>query len=219
MTSIWPIGLTTRETGDYWGKFRARQKFLQGRPLRLIEGILGQDLADMETRHFVIKSFDGPGLDGRYKLIAKDALKLADPDRAQAPELSPGFLNSAIDDNDLSATLAPSGIGNTDYPASGYLNIGGKEIVSFTRSADTLTIVRAQFNTEAVENHDSAERCQVCLYIDGEDPADVDEMLLDNYTALDTASYVPLAEWQAETGALYRRVVSALILSRRRSAT
>src|SRR5690349_16894829 len=40
------------ELGTFWGKFRTRQQFLRGRPMRLIQGLLGQSLAEMEVRHF-----------------------------------------------------------------------------------------------------------------------------------------------------------------------
>lgn len=40
--------------GTFWGKFRARQPYLIGRPFRVIRGLLGQSLAEMETRHYII---------------------------------------------------------------------------------------------------------------------------------------------------------------------
>jgi hypothetical protein len=197
------------EQGTYWGKFRTRQRFLRGRPLRLIQGLVGQTLAQMDTRHFVIESFEGPGLDGRFTITAKDVLKLADADRAQAPLLSKGSLSAGINNSVTAATLTPAGIGNSNYPASGYLNLGGKEIVSFTRSADSLTITRAQFGTEAVA-HSAGDRAQVCLVYDAEDPANVVADLFETYASIPSTA-IPLAAWQAETGAYYRRLVSACI--------
>lgn len=197
------------EQGTYWGKFRTRQRFLRGRPLRLIQGLLGQTIAEMDTRHFVIESFEGPGLDGKFTITAKDVLKLADADRAQAPLLSKGSLSAGINNSVTAATLTPAGIGNSSYPASGYLNLGGKEIVSFTRSADALTITRAQFGTEAVA-HSAGDRAQVCLVYDAEDPADVVADLFETYAAIPSTA-IPIAAWQAETGAYYRRLVSACI--------
>lgn len=119
--------------GTFWGKFRARHPYLRGRNLRLIQGFLGDDLADMETRHFVIDSFSGPTPQGVFTIVAKDILKLADGDRAVAPALSGGFLTSDITDSATALTLSPAGIGNTDYPSTGYGNIGGNEIVTFER--------------------------------------------------------------------------------------
>lgn len=195
--------------GTFWGKFRSRHPFLRGRPLRLIQGLLGDDLADMDTRHFLIESFEGPTLDGKFTITAKDALKLADGDRAQAPVLSKGSLNADITAGTTSAQLSPAGIGNTDYPASGHLNIGGKEIVAFTRSGDTLTITRGQEGTTAVA-HEAGDRCQICLDYSADDPADIIHDLLTTYAGV-PASYITLADWQAETAAYYRRVNTAMI--------
>lgn len=119
--------------GTFWGKFRARQPFLRGRSIRWITGLDDQALGAMETRHFVIESFDGPTPDGRYTLVAKDVLKLVDGDRAMAPAASTGFLVSPITDSATTATLSPSGVGDAEYPIEGYLALGGKEIVAFKR--------------------------------------------------------------------------------------
>lgn len=119
--------------GSFWGKFRARQAFLKGRPIRLIRGFVGQALADMETRSYVIESFNGPTLDGRYTIVAKDILKLLDGDRAKAPALSGGFLASSITSSDVQLSLSPTGAGDLYYPAEGKVAIGGKETVSFLR--------------------------------------------------------------------------------------
>lgn len=197
------------EQGTFWGKFRARQPFLRGRPIRLIRGLVGQSIGEMETRHFVLESFDGPTPRGDYTLIAKDPLKLADGDRAQAPRLSNGFLVSEIDADDTEATLSPSGIGDLEYPAAGWIAIGGKEVCEFTRSGDTLTLTRAQFGTEAQE-HDAQDRVQVCLYYQGEDPADIIADLLENYADVPSA-FIPLSAWKNETTTFNRRLYTALI--------
>src|SRR5690606_15161099 len=123
------------EQGTFWGKWRGRYGTkLRGRPLRLIRGLVGQSLEEMDTRHFVIESTDGPTPDGKYTIVATDILKFADGDRALAPRASNGFLVSAIDEDDTEAILSPAGIGDLEYPSSGYVAIGGKEICAFTRS-------------------------------------------------------------------------------------
>lgn len=119
--------------GTYWAKFRSRQPYLQGRPFRLIRGYVGQALVDMETRHYIIDSFTGPTPNGKYSITAKDVLKLADGDQAQAPVISGGSLSANILATDTVATLQPAGIGNAEYPSSGLIAIGGSEICSFGR--------------------------------------------------------------------------------------
>lgn len=124
------------EQGTYWGKFRARQPFLRGRQLRLIRGFLGQSLENMETRYYIIDSFNHNAENGTYSIIAKDVLKLADDDRAQAPAISSGVLSSDLNETDTQIVLSPEGIGAEEYPASGYIAIGGKEICSFVRAEE-----------------------------------------------------------------------------------
>lgn len=195
--------------GTFFGKFRARHPYLRGRNLRVIRGEVGDAIGDMETRHFVIDSFDGPLPDGTFTITAKDPIKLADADRAQAPAPSTGYLSVGIDDNDTAITLLPAGIGNEEYPASGIASIGGKEIVTYTRSGDSITITaRAQYGTEAA-SHDAESRFQVCLEFDGEDPA---QIIYDLFSAasVDTA-WMPLADWLVETGAYLARNFTALI--------
>lgn len=119
--------------GSFWAKFRARQPFLRGRPLRLIRGLLGQALGDMETRHYLIDSYTHNAANGAYTIVAKDVLKFADNDRAQAPKLSSGFLITAIDAVAKTLTLSPTGVGNAEYPSAGFVAIGGKEVCAFTR--------------------------------------------------------------------------------------
>lgn len=197
--------------GTFWGKWRGRYgEKLRGRPFRLIRGLLGQPLESMEVRHFIIDATDGPTPDGVYTITAKDVLKLADNDRAQAPQLSNGSLAGSIDDSTTSATLNPAGIGDLEYPASGWVCIGGKEVCAFTRSADALTITRGQFGSIA-QGHDAGDRVQLVLRYTGNDPADIIADLLENYAGVPSA-YIPLSEWQAETseylGVIYARTIT-----------
>ena len=196
--------------GTYWGKWRARVQYLRGKAIRLVVGYEGQTLAEMETRHFIVESFDGPTPEGNFTIIGKDPLKLLDGDRAQAPSPSNGFLVADVTAVATSFTLSPAGVGNAEYPASGYINIGGAEIVSFTRSADVITITaRGQLGTTAQE-HQAQDRAQVVLRYNGDDPADIIYDLMVNYAGLD-ASYINLADWQIETSNFLRRVYSATI--------
>lgn len=134
--------------GSMWSKFRARQPFLRGKKLRWITGDDDQTLEEMETRHFYIDSFSHDASDGTFTIVAKDLLKFADDDRSQAPALSNGFLLFDITNVATSLTLVPGGVGE-EYPASGYVAIGGKEIVSYAHElvpgndADTVLLIHA----------------------------------------------------------------------------
>jgi len=120
--------------GTFFGRFRTRHKYLRGQSLRLIRGFLGDSLGAMDTRHYIIDSFTGPDASGNFTIVARDALKLADNERAKAPRVSEGRLSADITNVATSLTLTPSGIGDAYYPTSGHLVLGGKEVVSFTRT-------------------------------------------------------------------------------------
>ncbi len=196
--------------GTFWGKWRSRVQFIRGRAIRLIIGYEGQALADMETRHFVVESFDGPTPEGTFTIIAKDPIKALDDDRAQAPTATNGFLIADITNSAGSFTLAPSGIGDAEYPASGYINIGGAEICSFTRSGNTMTLTaRGQLGTTA-QAHSAQDRAQIVLYYPGNDPADIIYELMVDYAGIDPA-FINLADWQFETSSFLRRVFSTVI--------
>lgn len=194
-------------SGTFWGKFRARQPYLRGQAIRLINGYVGQALSEMETRHYVVESFDGPTPDGRFSLVAKDILKLTDGDRAQAPAMSTGFLVAPITNVATTATLSPVGVGNAEYPAFGKVAIGGREIVSFTRAGDVLTITRAQNNTEA-QAHNAQDRVQLVLSYAAADVADIIADLMVNYASI-SAGFIPLADWQTETDTFLGRLYTA----------
>ena len=95
-----------------------------------------------------------------------------------------------------SFTLSPTGIGDEEYPASGKLALGGKEIVSFTRSGDTVSITRAQSNTEAT-THDEGDRAQVVLEYSAEAVHDIIYDLITNYTEADPV-WIDYAAWESE---------------------
>lgn len=194
--------------GTFWARFRARQPFLRGQSIRLIRGLLGDTLESMETRHYVIESFSGPTPDGVYTIVAKDILKLTDNERATCPVVNNGVLNAAITNVATSATLTPTGIGDLEYPASGYATIGGKEVVLFSRSGDSLTITRAQFNTVAIA-HNQADRVQVMQQFTATDPADL--LLTFLLFSGVPGSYVPHSEWQAETAAYLQQLYTGYI--------
>lgn len=203
----YPLEGTDYASGTFFGKLRARRKSLQGLPLRIIRGVVGQDIGDMPTEHYVIESLSRSA-DDVVSIVAKDLLKLADGDRAQAPAVSRGRLAAAIDSDDTEVDLAPAGIGD-EYPESGKLALGGSEIVTFTRDGDTLTIVRSQSGTEATD-HDEEEVAQLVLEYDAESPADIVYDLLTNYTDIDP-DWCPLDEWKADIDTYIGRLYSAEI--------
>lgn len=209
------IGYDPAQRGTYWAKWRARNPFFQNSNLRIIQGTVEQleadpvGLTEMETRHYVIESIEGPTGGGSFTITAKDVLKLADDDRAQAPAASQGTLSADITAVATSATLTPAGIGDAEYPASGHVTIGN-EIMSFTRSADVLTLTRAQYGTSA-SSHSQGDTVQLAIEYVSERPSDIVEDLLVNYASVDPA-FVSSIAWGVEDLLFINRLVTAIIV-------
>jgi len=196
------------QRGTFWAKMRARNPSLEGYPLRMLIGDAGQDLSEMTTYHYVIDSFTSQP--GQATIVAKDILILADKKKAQAPRISNGVLAAGISESDTTATLKPAGIGDAEYPVSGKVAIGGKEVCSFTRSGDTLTLTRAQSGTEADE-HDEDDIVQLVLIYEPQSPSSLVSNLLLDYTPGIDPSWINLAEWQTEVDEYIGRLYSAEI--------
>jgi hypothetical protein len=199
-------------SGTFWGKFRARYGLtLQGNPFRLIRGTLGQDIEDMETRHFLIDSSDGPANDGSYQIVAKDIFSLTGGDKVQAPGLSNGLITGIGGLSAGATVLVPFPVGiESEYPNSGYVLLGGTEIVAYTQNVGFWDIVRGQFNT-VDQNHDTEERIQLVLVYEDEDPADIIYDLLVTYAGINP-DYISLNDWQTETSSYLGSVYSAIIV-------
>lgn len=200
------------ERSTFWSKWRARNLYYLHRQISFISGYYsGGTIVDAVTRRFVITGFSGPDSDGKVTVNAKDILTLAEGGKAQAPAQSTGELSGAITNVSGSATLAPTGIGNLEYPASGYIRIE-KEVIAFTRSADTLTLTtRGAYGTTAAA-HDAGANVQLCLQYTSESPHDILEDLLVNYAGI-PSGYLDLTQWEEEaiTNGFLPYLYSALI--------
>ena len=112
-----------------------------------------------------------------------------------------------------SCVLSPVGIGNSDYPSSGYVVLGGRELVAFTRSGDTLTLDRftnmLEYGIQA-QAHKAGDRVQLVLRYEDQSPADIIYDLLVNYTQVDP-SFIDLATWQVEVDTYLPGLYSAFI--------
>lgn len=202
--------------GTFWGKVRARHRALRGRSIRWKTGFVGQTLEEMETRHYVVESVDGPLRDGTFRVVAKDILKLADGDRSQTPPLTTGALSGNLAINGTSFTAVfPLGFDENQYPtAQHYVAIGGNEILSVTRSGSTFTVVggaagRAQFGTTAVA-HSAGDRIQLCRYYEAAPPSEILSDILINDCKVDP-SFIPLDQWEQEEVTYLQRVFTRCI--------
>ena len=187
----------TRST--FWAKWLARNVYYKNRIMRIYQGYLGQEIADMKVSHFVIDKLTGPDSSGRVKITGLDILRFADNDKAQAPALSTGELFADITDTDTSCTI--SGALATDYPASGTVRIGD-EVITYTSRAQNGALVDFSGLTRGTdgstaEGHETGDRVQACLRYTTEMAHDVTRELLIDYAGVPSA-FIPYADWDAE---------------------
>ena len=192
-------GYNPVDRGTFWTKFKKRHPNYAGRPLRVKNAYILEDgtLSVEQTRHFIITDLVGPSDNNSVTLEAKDILSLAEKQAAVAPKASNGQLASDITTaNSISFDLTPAGIGDDEYPASGYAAMG-RELVQYTRSSDTITLTaRGEESTEAKE-HKTGATFQQALRYTNQNIDDVVTDLLTNYTSIDP-TFIPSADYAAE---------------------
>lgn len=181
--------------GSFWARLLARNPYYNGREMYVYTGYVGQPLSEYRKQRYMIERIEGPDGAGSVKITGKDPLKAVDDDRAVCPRPSTGQLSATLTDDGMSLTLTPTGVGNAEYPASGWAIIGG-EIVTFTRSGDNVTLTaRGLFGTEQ-EEHDEGETFQVCARFNNT-PWAVMRSLWINFANGDP-NLIPFSEWEAE---------------------
>jgi len=191
------------DRGTFWTKWITRNPFYTNRRLVIREGYTDQAPAAMNTREYLIDQITGPNSSGSVKIVAKDPLRLAEDERAQAPVLSPGELNADI--TAVATTLTVAGAVLADYPATGTLR-ADDELMTYTGRTIldgiiTFTgVTRATDNTTA-DTHDLETQVQSCLRYTDADVWDIAEELLTDYAGI-PASFLDTTGWAAE-GALW----------------
>ena len=186
------IGYLPYERGTFWGRFLARNPYYASFTCRVREGYIGDALADMRVRSYIIDTIAGPN-DGSVTVKAKDLFSLIEKRKARAPLPSTGELLADLTGSPASFTLSPAGIGDLEYPASGHVAIG-REIIQFTRVGDVMTIVaRGQLGTTA-EDHKQDDVVQLVLSYSVQAPHDVIYDLLVNYSQV-PAAQIPKSDW------------------------
>lgn len=189
-------GYDPRFRGTFFGKFRRRFPYYVGRALRVLEGEVGQPLASMRTRNYVISEWKGPDASGNVEIVAKDVLDLADNKKALAPAPSNGNLGADIDDVSLSVfDLTPAGVG-AEYDASGRASIGS-EVVSFTRSVDTITLTGRGLDGTTASTHSTGDLFQQAYFVDNSTIDVVVADLLQNFANIDPA-FIPTVDYASE---------------------
>jgi len=189
------------DRGTFFGKFLARNPFYLGRELRVIYAFMDGDEVDFTnaiTLRYVIETVTGP-TNEVVTVTAKDVIKLADTDRAQAPRPSRGALINAI-------TAEPSfqveGAAS-EYPAAPFKVRIGDEIMRVgTASHDgtatwSFSNVARGIDGTTLENHSEDATVQLVLEYAGETVADILENLLQSFANVPT-TFIPKASWDAQ---------------------
>ena len=190
------------ERGSYWSKWLARNPYYTGYIIRVYDGYVGQPLAEMGKRTYLIDTFSGPDSNQNVTIKAKDVLKLADNDKAQAPIASTGELIVDYSDAVSMDPIRITGGIASEYPAPGKVRIN-KELFSYTgvsTISDTemrLTGITRSINGTDPKSQDAGDRVQLCLEYVNIRPDDLTNDLLTTYGNV-PASFIPLAEWSAE---------------------
>lgn len=203
--------------GTFWNKWLMRNPYYQNRPIRIYEGYEGQAIGDMQVRNYLIDSINGPDNTGKVTITAKDPLKLTDAQKSQAPFITAGELNVAI--NTTATTIVIKNGTTGDYPATGTVRIND-ELMTYTTISES-TIDGALFITlggitrgtdgSLVAKHDIDDNVQNCLRYINEFVWDVVYDLLVNYANI-PATFINYADWDLEGNTwLYSFNVSTLI--------
>ena len=190
------------DRGTFWSKWLARTPYYFGRPIRIIEGYRGENVATFTSRHYVIDKVEGPDSSGKVTIRASDLLRLADNDVAKVTGLSPGYLSVAIDSSITAFVVDGAGAG--DYETSdGLLRIEDEVITYATASYSTplglwtfVGATRGAYNTTAAA-HEADATTQKCLDFSGMQAWEAIRELLVTHAGI-PGSYIDDAAWQAE---------------------
>lgn len=185
-------GYNPLDRSTHFRKMRSRVQYFQDITARLKNGYVGDDIATIPSREFVVGEWAGPVSGTGVTIQALDPIDLTDDTKAVYPPTSTGKIGADIAETGLPTfDLATAGDG-AQYDATGWATIGS-EIVAYTISGDTVTITeRATDGTEAA-SHAEGDSFQQAARFDGARLYDVADTL---FTAAGTpASMIPIADW------------------------
>ncbi len=186
-------GYDPKSLGTFWTKFRARNPYIVGRSLRHRLGYVGEDWADMRTRHYVITEINGPDGIGGVSIKARDVLDLADNEKALAPAPSTGKLTADISDTATSFELLGD---ETEYDASGRIAISS-EIMTYTRSGSTFTLTARGVDGTEASSHGANDLVQQCLRFESAPLYEIGRDLMQDYAGI-SSGFITYADWQDE---------------------
>lgn len=197
--------------GTFWTKWRARNPFYLGRPIRHKSAYINREtgaLEDIETMHYFMSDFSGPDQSGTVSLSGRDLFSKFQDANIQIPRATTGKLLADISEASTSFTLDPAGIGDEQYGTSGWMNIGS-EIFAFTRTGDTVTR-GASFNGLPKSAHHAGDTVQQCLYIEAKNVSEIMQIVCQDVAGI-PVEHLDVAQWDAEQTAYMPRVYTRMI--------
>lgn len=183
--------------GLFWERMRPRHLYgFLGCDVRVYDGYAGQYLSEMQTRFYILDTFDLFGSD-TAAFRARDVLTRAEPEKAQYPKQSQGQL--AADLTDVATSMTTTGHILVDYPSSGTVRIG-EELITYSAIVDnmddtfTWTITGRGTDGSTADDHETDDVVQECVRITGASVYEALEQIFSEGTDIE-GQYLDLAGW------------------------
>lgn len=190
------------ESGTFFSRFLARNKYLQNRKLVLKTGYIDEENPDLllsddfEEREYIIDSISG-GDGGTVTISAKDILKFTQEKNARIPQASIGQVAIAnpVGTTDIEIQLDTAG----GYKNTGYVRIDD-EIIFYDGIVNNklLQCQRGKFNT-VIEEHSEETKVQECIFYDDTNVIDIVYDIFVNYTET-PINFIDKSDWESGAG-------------------
>ena len=180
------------DRSTFWSKWLTRNPYFFGRPLRLIDGYVGEAVGSMSTRNYIIDKITLPDSKGVVTITATDALLSISDDKQQCPRLSTGRLISDITSGDTSIAIEQGDLADYNSYPTNLLRIND-EIITYTGITDggsgllTFTGCTRGTNNTTADAQKAGDTVQACMEYTLERP---DTILID---LLETFGDLPAA--------------------------
>ena len=197
--------------GSFWGRMLNRNKFYEGRKMKILTGYLEPDgtydPANFIERLYIITRIAGPDYAGNVIVEGKDPLKLADDDRAQFPPAPKASVDGDITDVQTVFDYVDNGSdlvtwcdigGPSEQP---YVRIDNEIMLVTALTATEITATRATMPsfydpaTNEAKEHSNGAGIQQCKLYEDERIDDVYYNLLTEGANVDPG-FLPLSDWQ-----------------------
>lgn len=191
-----------RDAGTFFGKYFARNKYLQYRQVNWISAeLVGGVISNKKTRTYVLTDITNSDASGNAGIVAQDALVLANIRGAQypVPNTAQTFadITAAQDSVVVAPALGSDGRLDDDvslWPAASYVRIDDEILRYTSKSGNTLNVVRGQLGSTA-DTHDAESTVQLVGVIEDKFPWEIIRDILQASTSIPAELY-DFTQWQ-----------------------